>query len=328
MQLESPRLMIPRQFLFFVNISLINLPKALRANLIQQRVQQASPFANPASWIVQDEYSAQVWFWDAELVARRRTENPQLPQSLLPEPLLRQPQAEGFYLQPCLKGWDLQHWSAGQLQYTRWVPQLPEARQLADFVRQCGKSASDVNWVELATELLSRPWNEKPFWTRDTLTQEKIATKLIAGVLVAWVFLELGLGLGTTLKSSWLASSVAAQNESMMDLVSQRDGALRQQEFNQSVTELVTAPTPLFLAAQIHQCLANFDFAILDWQYQRGQLILLLQKEGLDTRALIESCTRNAIFTDVRVEPGLTPDQTRVLFSLPGMAPEGQSDAG
>ncbi len=327
-QLESARLIIPRQYLLYAKISLENLPRALRANLIQQRVQQASPFANPGSWVIQDDDSAQVWFWDAELIAKRRDENPQLPQTLLPEPLLRQPQTDGFYLQTCLFGWDMQYWLSGELLHTRWTPNKPDARAQADFVRQCGKAIQDVDWVELAPDLLSRPWNEKPFWTRETLTQEKIASKLIAGVLIAWVCLELGLGLGTEIKSSWLAAQVAEKNEAMMDLVSQRDGALRQQEFNQAVSELVSTPSPLFLSAQVNQCLANFDFALLDWQYQRGQLIVVLQKEGLDTRALIESCTSNPAFSDIRVEPGITPDQTRVLFSLPGAVSGEQSDAG
>ncbi|WP_151033220.1 hypothetical protein [Cellvibrio sp. KY-GH-1] len=327
-QLDSARLIIPRQYLFYTNIPLANLPKSLRANLIHQRVQQASPFANVGSWVVQSDDSAQVWFWDAERIANRRGENPQLPQTLLPEPLLRQPQTDGFYLQTCLFGWDMQYWLSGELRHTRWTPSKPDARVQTDFVRQCGKTIQGVDWVELAPDLLSRPWSEKPFWTRETLTQEKIASKLIAAVLIAWACLELGLGFGTEIKSSWLAAQVAEKNEAMMDLVSQRDGALRQQEFNQAVSELVSTPSPLFLSAQVNQCLAKFDFALLDWQYQRGQLIVVLQKEGLDTRALIESCTSNPAFTDVRVEPGITPDQTRVLFSLPGAVSEEQNDAG
>ncbi len=325
--MDSARVILPRQYLFYIYIALANVPKSLRANVIQQRIQQVSPFSNPASWIIQEDNAAQVWFWDAALIAQHRIANPHLPQAVLPEPLLRAPQQEGFYLQACLNGWDMQYWVEGELRYTRWLPIKPDTRTLADFVRQCGKNTAEANWVDLEVALMDRPWNEKPFWTKETLTNEKIATKLIAGVLVAWVFLELGLGLGTQIKSSWLAAQVAEKNEAMMDLVNQRDGALRQQEFNQAIGQLVSAPSPLFLSAQIHQCLADFDFAILDWQYQRGQLVLLLQKEGLDTRALIESCAANPVFTDVRVEPGLTPEQTRVLFSLQGEPSEGQTDA-
>lgn len=325
--MDSARVILPRQYLFYIYIALANVPKSLRANVIQQRIQQVSPFSSPASWIIQEDNAAQVWFWDAALIAQHRTANPNLPQAVLPEPLLRAPQQEGFYLQACLNGWDMQYWVEGELRYTRWLLIKPDSRTLADFVRQCGKNTAEANWVDLEAGLMDRPWNEKPFWTKETLTNEKIATKLIAGVLVAWVFLELGLGLGTQIKSSWLAAQVAEKNEAMMDLVNQRDGALRQQEFNQAIGQLVSAPSPLFLSAQIHQCLADFDFAILDWQYQRGQLVLLLQKEGLDTRALIESCAANPVFTDVRVEPGLTPEQTRVLFSLQGDSSEEQTDA-
>lgn len=328
LQLDSARLIIPRQYLFYLYVPLDNVPKALRASLIRQRVQQASPFANPGSWIIQEEHAAQIWFWDSGLIARYRTDNPALPQSILPETLLRKPRENGFYLQPCLKGWDAQFWSSGELIHTRWLPHKPDGRVLADFVRNSSKSTRDADWVELDSDLLDRPWNEKPFWTKETLTSEKIATKLIAGILMAWVCLELGLGVGTEIKSSWLVADVAEKNETMGELVSQRDGALRQQEFNQAVSQLISTPTPLYLSAQINQCLASFELAILDWQYQRGQLILVVQKEGLDTRALIESCATNPTFSDVRVEPGITPEQTRILFSLSGNEPEEQRNAG
>lgn len=326
-QLESPRLIIPRQYLFYLYVNLESVPHALRRNLIQQRLQQASPFSNPASWIVQEGNSAQIWFWDDSLIRARREQESQLPTSVLPESLLRSPFTQGFRLQPCLSGWEMQYWDATNLRHTRWLSQRPDVRAQADFVRTCGYSLDQVEWAEADANLLPRPWNEKPFWSKENLTSEPVATKLIAGVLLAWVTLELGMGLGTQIKESYLSSSVAAQNEAMMDLVSQRDGALRQKEFNQAISDLTAAPTPLFIAAQVQQCLAAFEFSILDWQYQRGQLVLVLQKEGLDTRALIESCAANPAFTDVRVEPGLTPDQTRVLFSLPGAVIEGEPNA-
>ncbi len=320
-QLESPCVIIPRQYLFFLYVNLESVPHGLRRNLIQQRLRQVSPFKNPSSWIVQEGVNAQIWFWDDSLICTRREQVPELPRSVLPESLLRSPFAQGFRMQPCLNGWEMQYWDATNLRHTRWLLQRPDACEQADFVRTCGYSLEQVKWVEAGTDLLPRPWSEKPFWTKETLTNEKIATKLIAGVLVAWVFLELGLGLGTQIKSSWLAAQVADKNEAMMDLVNQRDGALRQQEFNQAIGQLVSAPSPLFLSAQVHQCLADFDFAILDWQYQRGQLVLLLQKEGLDTRALIESCAANPVFTDVRVEPGLTPEQTRGATAVVTLEP-------
>lgn len=325
-QLESARLIIPRQYLFYLYVDLTAVPNALRNNLIQQRLQQASPFSNPTSWVVQEHGHAQIWFWDEHLVSIRREQIPELPTAVLPESLLHGLFFQGFLLLPCLNGWEMQYWESAHLRHTRWLSKRPDARAHADFVRTCGFSQDQAEWTEADANLLARPWNEKPFWSKETLTSEPVATKLIAGLLLAWVTLELGMGIGTLAKESWLSSSVAEQNEAMMDLVNQRDGALRQKEFNQAISGLLAAPSPLFLSAQVHECLSSFDFAILDWQYQRGQLVLVLQKEGLDTRALIESCAANPTFTDVRVEPGITPDQTRVLFNLPSAVNEGDSD--
>lgn len=316
-QLSSAYLIIPRQYLFYIYVDLSGVPSALRKNFIQQRLQQLSPFSNPESCLVQEADGAQLWFWDSNLVSGRRAQTPGLPQVAIPESLLRPPLQDGFRVQPCIHGWELQYWEATSLRYTRWLASAPDASAKADFVRTCGFNLQAVEWCESSAEILTAPWNEKPFWSKETLTSEPVATRLIAGMLLAWIFLELGMGLGTLGKQSYLSSSVQTQSEALSELVDQRDAALRQKDFNQAIADLIAAPTPLWLSAQVHSCLADFDFVILDWQYQRGQLVVLLEKEGLDTRALIESCAAKPGFSDVRVEPGITPAQTRVLFSLP-----------
>ena len=146
------------------------------------------------------------------------------------------------------------------------------------------------------------------------------------GVFLVWFFLQLGLGLGVQIKQSFLSASVSSRSEGLADLVKQRDAAVQQQEFNQSVSALVQSPSQLHLLAQVRTCLSAFDFMILSWQYQRGQITLLLQQDNLDTRALIEACNKNPTFSDVRAEPGVTPNQTRLLFTLHSES-RGVSDA-
>jgi hypothetical protein len=119
-----------------------------------------------------------------------------------------------------------------------------------------------------------------------------------------------------------LSTSVKAKNHRLEDLGKQRDGALAQQEFNQAVSSLVQSPHQLQLLAEVNTCLSAFTFMILDWQYQHGQLSLLLQQENLDSRALIEACSKSPLFTDVRAEPGSSPNQTRLLLALPVVAKE------
>nr|WP_324257466.1 hypothetical protein [Cellvibrio fontiphilus] len=326
LQLLSACLIVPRQYLFYLYIDLSSVPNALRKNFIQQRLQQLSPFSNPESCLVQEADGAQLWFWDSRLLSGRREQTPGLPQVTIPESLLRRPFQDGFRVQPCIHGWELQYWETNSLRYTRWLANRPDTVAKDDFVRTCGYNMKAADWSDAGAELLSAPWNEKPFWSKATLSSEPVATRLIAGVLLAWIFLELGMGLGTIGKQSYLSSSVESQSEALSQLVDQRDAALRQKDFNQAIADLIAAPTPLWLSAQVHSCLADFDFVILDWQYQRGQLVVLLEKEGLDTRALIESCAANPGFSDVRVEPGITPAQTRVLFSLPQATQEGNDD--
>jgi hypothetical protein len=322
---ESATLIIPRKYLFYQCMDFEAVPRALHANLLLQRVRQLSPFNAPASWQVTEANTTQVWFWDAERVARMHHEQDLPTLSVVPETMLYPPLDNGLRVQPCLEGWELQCWSAKFLRHSRWFATKPDMRDQADFVRVCGAAKDDV-WVDGETTLLSKPWNEKAFWSKEHLLDEKVAPRLVFGVFIAWLFLQIGLGLGVWVKESYLSASVTAKNNRLVDLVRQRDGAMAQQEFNQAVSNLVQSPSQLQLLAEARSCLSAFNFMILDWQYQHGQLSLLLQQENLDNRALIEACNKSPLFSDIRAEPGAAPNQTRLLFTLP-LAAKGEGDA-
>ncbi len=324
--LESPTLIIPRKFLFYQCMEFDSVPRALRANLLLQRVRQLSPFNNPATWHVSEGNNAQVWFWDAERVIRMHHEQDLPTLSVVPEIMLYPPLDNGLRVQACIDGWELQYWSAKLLRHSRWFAQKPDARAQADFVRVCG-ATEDEQWSEASSELLSKPWNEKAFWSKENLQSEAVAPRLVLGVFLVWFCLQLGLGLGVQIKKTFLSASVVSKNHRLADVVKQRDGALQQQEFNQAVSAIVDRPSQLHLFAQVRACLSGVNnFMILDWQYQRGQIAVVLQQENLDTRALIEACNKNPLFSDVRAEPGITPNQSRLLFRLPGEVKEA-SDA-
>lgn len=323
--LESATLIIPRKYLFYQCMDFESVPRALRANLLVQRVRQLSPFNNPASWQVTEANAAQVWFWDAERVIRMHDEQDLPTLSVVPEIMLYPPLDNGLRVQPCIEGWELQYWSAKLLRHSRWFASKPDARDQADFVRVCGAAENEA-WFEGEPNLLTKPWNEKAFWSKENLQSEAVAPRLVLGVFLVWFCLQLGLSLGVQIKKAFLSASVSSKSERLADVVKQRDGAVQQQEFNQAVSALIERPSQLHLLAQVRTCLSSFSFMILDWQYQRGQIVLLLQQENLDTRALIEACNKSPVFSDVRAEPGITPNQTRLLFSLPGELKE-TSDA-
>ncbi len=323
--LESPTLIIPRKYLFYQCMDFEGVPRALRNNLLLQRVRQLSPFNNPATWQVSEGNAAQVWFWDAERVIRMHDEQDLPTLSVVPEIMLYPPLGNGLRVQPCIEGWELQYWSTKLMRHSRWFAARPDARDQADFMRVCGAADNEV-WFEGDTALLTKPWNEKAFWSKENLQSEAVAPRLILGIFLVWFCLQLGLGLGVQIEKAFLSASVSSRSESLADLIKQRDAALQQQEFNQAVSALVQSPSQLHLLAQARTCLATFDFMILSWQYQRGQIVLVLQQDSLDARALIEACNKNPTFSDVRAEPGATPNQTRLLFTLQGEF-KGTSDA-
>ncbi len=329
-QLDVATLIVPRKFLFYQCFDLESVPRPLRANLIQQRLKQVSPFTYPASWQVAHGDLVQVWFWDASRVttalSQQSDDFPAV--DVLPELAFYEPLANGLRIQSCQEGIELQYWHQHVLKHSRWFAYEPNERELRDFVRVCG-AEEGLAWQQGTNSLLSKPWNEKPFWSKENLTSEAVAPRLVLGVLLAWLILQLGLSIGTQIHEKILATSVASKTKQLKTLVRERDGALQQQEFNQAVMTLIDNPSQLHLLAQVQACFpADGKYSILDWQYQHGQLTLVVQQDNLDTRALIQACSANAAFSEVHVEPGITPDQTRVLFTLPDSAnsPSNASD--
>jgi len=315
--LESATLIIPRKYLFYQCIKFESASRSLRGNLLLQRIRQLSPFNNPEYWQVSNGNVEQVWFWEAERIRRMHHEQDLPTLSVVPETMLYPPLENGMRVQPCIDGWDLQYWSAKVLRHSRWFASRPSTRDQADFVRVCGASENE-EWYEGDTNLLAKPWSEKAFWSKENLSSEAVAPRLILGVLLAWLTLQVGLSLGVQIHEKILATSVASKNKQLKALVRERDGALQQQELNQAIASLIGSPTQLHLLAQVRACLpADAKYSILDWQYQHGQLTLVLQQDNLDTRALIQACSADTTFSEVHVEPGITPDQTRILFTLP-----------
>lgn len=314
--LESPSLIIPRKYLFYQYMDFAAVPRALRRNLVLQRIRQLSPFSEPAFVEVAEGDSVQVWFWDAARLGRLHGQQDLPALIAVPEILLYSPFDDGLRVQQCLDGYELQYWSGKTLRHSRWLPTPPNAREQADFVRVCGASETDI-WHTAEVGLLPRPWNEKQFWSKDYLLSDVVVPKLILIALLAWLVLELGLWLGAAGKEAVLSHSVASKNGELINLVRQRDHAMQQQEFNQAILSLINTPSQLHLLAEVQACLKDVSYTILDWQYQRGQLDLTLQQENLDTRALIESCSKSTVFSEVRAEPGLTQNQTRLLFKVP-----------
>lgn len=318
--LESPTLILPRKYLFYQYIDFEAVPRSLRANLLMQRIRQLSPFGDFEHWEVAENNTAQVWFWQAGRIIRMHEEQDLPTLSVVPETMLRPPLDNGLRIQPCIEGWELQYWSAKMLRHSRWFANQPTDQDKADFVRICG-AIDDGIWSQGDIALLNKPWNEKPFWSRENLISEAVAPRLILGVLLAWLCLQMGLSLGVLTHESVLSQNVASKNKQLKSLVRERDAALQQQEFNQAVVGLVSEPSQLHLLAQVYACVpAETKYSILEWQYQRGQLTVLIQQNNLDTRALVQACSANNTFRDIHVEPGVTPDQTRLLITLPEAA--------
>lgn len=321
--LESPTIIVPRKFLFFQHIDLSAVPRNLWNSVIQQRIRQLSPFSVVDHWQVVEGNSAQVWFWD-----RRKLSGFQESQELtsvpcIPENLFYSPYDQGFRLQPCFEGWEMQYWHQGVLKQSRWLSALPCEADQQEFARilqaQLLLIDDKIEWVQGSRELLIRPWNEKPFWSKENLQQEKAVTTLALGFLLSMLLLQLGMTLGVIVKEAIATASTSHKQQSLKALVRQRDQALQEQEFNQVFSKYLALPSQLALVANVTSFLTDVPFVLLDWQYQQGQLTLLIQQDQPNPRVIIEQLSKSPLFINVRTEPGQTPMQTRLLMTVKGV---------
>jgi hypothetical protein len=297
---------IPRQQLVYLRLDLHAIPKAHWQNVIQQGIRKHSPFESCSHTVYVSEQHAQIWLWaqgEAKTASQR-----------IPEPLLHPPIRDGLLLQTCHQGYDVQYWKDSVLRASLWCAEAPTEETKSSFARACGIAAADSDWHSQALLWLPAPWTVKPFWTLETLTSEPILTRIVAGLLLAAILFQLAVVGGVYIQRNNIASEISEREAAVAELITVRDQATQQQQRNAQLFDLMSVPSQLLLSAEIHTRLREIPFEILDWQYQAGRLRLLVQQENLSTRAVIEALNASRLFTDVRIEPGLLPEQS--VFSM------------
>lgn len=319
--LESPAIIIPRNHLLFLTIDVTQVPQTVRASFLSQRVKQVSPFRATGRYTLIENGIAQLWIWDKEKTDKFQSQQELVGLPCIPEILFYTPIADGYRVQACLVGWELQCWESSVLMQSRWYSALPCEQDMADFVRvSSGLNLEPLEWANGERVLLSKPYSEKPFWTKENLLKEEHLSKIIAGVLLAFLLFQLGLFLGVLSREAYTGYSVTHAQKALKERVQQRDAALEGQEFNRHFSAVIQSPSQLFILAQLNKCLDGQNYQLLDWQFQRGRLTLAIQQDQPNVRALVEECSKNALFTQIHTEPGSSANQTRMSMSVMGVA--------
>lgn len=284
-----------------------------------------APFAEPDFAVIwHDDGLAVVWCWDGAALHKAWADQGlpgKLPRAV-PEPALREPPAaDGLRLFEGLRGFEAQHWSAGQLLASRWWPALPTAAERLQFIRECGLAPDAVlQAVNPAPALAPRPWG---LLSRLSDAQAGVSLQERA----AYWALALCLGvpaifLAVDQARLWVArnaarAELAQASEASRGLIDARDAALNKAEQVRALQQLNSYPSPLLVMMALARSLPEGGGStIREWELNDGKLRVLLASPATELAGAehVRALEAAGLFTDVKLLTQTDPRQ--LAFSL------------
>ena len=156
---------IARELVLFHTIDLSEVPVALRYRVIDQKLQQLSPFSELGKFCHIQGSLAMVWFWDenvrqVQIAAAKELVNSDLPGELpvLPESVLQPKIESGCVVRRGHSGFDLQAWKAGCLVESCWSETASETA-IIEFARLT-RTNDSIGSIPTTGDYQSTAWSE------------------------------------------------------------------------------------------------------------------------------------------------------------------------
>lgn len=304
---------LARPLFRYARFDLASVPKAQRRQALELQIRQWLPSTSPGWYLVWDGDTAQIWAWDADLIdAAIRAQNLR-PENItiVPETLLRQQSKEGCILSPCLEGCEGQVWRDGTLAASRWWPQIPEAGEWRNFLRDAGRplQPGDAAPPALQTETwLVRPWAVS--------VASKLATPMPGAVERWWITL-ITLGLAGAI--FWPAAQILKLNAAMAErndelavlnknstvVLEARRQALEAIDHIKQLQALSSYPSQLALLAKVADSLPKNGAYLREWDFQNGKLkFQIASPNKLAGSDIIKQIQSTGIFDSVLTTAG------------------------
>lgn len=258
-----------------------------------------------------DEGMASVWCWDRAAMQaawRDAAATLKLPR-VIPETCLHEPASDGVRLQPCLDGFEAQHWMDGQLRASRWWPERPGAAELLAFQRDCGLPAE----AQRAEVPAGSPALARRAWI--ALSPLGAASgRLAAPELLGYAALTLALALPALVLAVDQWRLYQARSSAEADLARElarsqgvsadRDQALTAADQARALVELQPFPGPLVHMLAIARALPDNGGTVLkEWEQADGKLRLLVVSPTADIIGAdhVRALEQTGLFSDVKI---------------------------
>lgn len=305
----------------FQLFDLAQVPPKNRAQALRLELAQWTPFTDSDYYVGWHGQQALVWGWDADKVKQAIVAQGLKPQRvrILPESVLQTPLQDGLCLARCHEGYEGQLWREGQLERSRWWPQLPTQDEWLMFQRDAGILPGE----QLAQTPAPRgnPLNLQP-WVNQTGSSGDKAIQLERLIIALGILLLLlptfwyGFGLFKAQRSSAQLHDQQAQLQREAEpIIQARSQSLDYLARIDTLRALAPYPGQLALMAKIAEALPRDSSYIKDWDFQSGQLkITITSVSDISTTMLIGVLQQAGPFRDVKALPGR--DSKSVTFQM------------
>lgn len=295
---------VGRDYCVFRRLDVAMVPAAKIEQALKNQVAVEAPYREPGFWYSVNGGIASTWIWDEavrrELAAECGIDTEDF--LVVPESCFTgadsgvavyKAQGQGFYAQ--LQG------DKG-VEAETWWPDLPTTQAWRSFTRGAGAGGvalPDAVEIDLAS---ATPWASVRVNAVATRSLERLAWQ---ASLLLFVFLFSFQATGTirlVVEAQRSASEVAALEDRYKSSLAIREEAFRLRSEARQLMSL-RREEQLDLLNEVSESLPDSSFALRSWEFQNGQLEIVVADEAPDLEAYVRSIESIDALSGVSVEP-------------------------
>ncbi len=288
-----------RGLCLFRSFRMDDLPLRERANALNIRIDQWSPFAVTGQYVIQHKSSAQVWIWDE---GRRRKAAEAASANgirVCPESALYpEPDTDGVRALACAEGYDVQIWQKGLIVASRWWPIWPKEIEIDRFL-----IAHDMDPEAFHIEPESLSWLVRPRGGTGGYRGMGVAGERfwVMLLLAAYALFVIWHGIAI-IRWHHAAESMERRVERRIQeaepIINRRAQAMEYRQRAFALGSIPAYPRQLQMMAAVAEILPD-TIVIAEWRYNLNELTVVLKGPDLDPRIFVARFQKLGFFEDV-----------------------------
>ena len=283
-----------------------NVPRNRRRAALELSLPLWSPFPRTGHHCVWVDDTAMVWFWDASQVRHSAAEDDGEGVAdffasaaagdrirVYPETVFHPKKADGFHLQTCQHGFEMQYWGDAALRGSFWLPERPDQQRIDWFLASVGDVARPADVAAaVPAAFAAEPW-ATPETPQDWLlrNERRLALAALATFLVVAAWQEARIW-----RLEWSAAAAAEDSarrtEALGPTLATRDAVRSLRRRNVDMARILNIPSQARLMGLVDEALPDTAAQFQEWSYSQGDLNVVLKGPDIDSVAYVQGLER------------------------------------